>query len=41
MLTHWWLAMIPSVVIVVLILQISLVGDWLRDKLDPKLKRIS
>ena len=39
--THWWLAMIPSVVIVVLILQISLVGDWLRDKLDPKLKRIS
>lgn len=41
MLTHWWLAIVPSVIIVVLILQISLVGDWLRDKLDPKLKRIS
>ena len=41
MLTHWWLAMIPSIVIVVLILQISLIGDWLRDKLDPKLKNIS
>ncbi|MFR4590750.1 MAG: ABC transporter permease [Eisenbergiella sp.] len=38
MLTHWWLAVAPSVVIVVLILQISLIGDWLRDKLDPKLK---
>lgn len=41
MLTHWWLAVIPSVVIVVLILQISLIGDWLRDKLDPKLKSVS
>ena len=39
MLTHWWLAVAPSIVIVVLILQISLIGDWLRDKLDPKLKR--
>lgn len=41
MLTHWWLAVAPSVVIVVLILQISLIGDWLRDKLDPKLKNAS
>ncbi|MBC5582159.1 ABC transporter permease [Anaerofilum sp. BX8] len=41
MLTHWWLAIAPSAVIIVLILQISLVGDWLRDKLDPKLKNAS
>lgn len=41
MLTHWWLAVAPSVVIVVLILEISLIGDWLRDKLDPKLKNAS
>ena len=41
MLTHWWLAIAPSVVIIVLILQISLIGDWLRDKLDPKLKNAS
>lgn len=41
MLTHWWLAVAPSLVIVVLILQISLIGDWLRDKLDPKLKNAS
>ncbi len=38
MLTHWWLCIIPSAVIVLLILQISLIGDWLRDRLDPKLK---
>ena len=41
MLTHWWLAIAPSAVIVLLILQISLIGDWLRDKLDPKLKNAS
>ncbi len=38
MLNNWWLAIIPSIVIVIIILQISLIGDWLRDKLDPKLQ---
>ncbi len=38
MLTNWWLAIVPSLVIVVIVLDISLVGDWLRDKLDPKLQ---
>ncbi|SHH97227.1 peptide/nickel transport system permease protein [Sporobacter termitidis DSM 10068] len=38
MLQNWWLAIIPSLVIVVLLMQISLVGDWLRDRLDPQLK---
>ncbi len=41
MLTHWWLAVLPSIIIVVLILDISLIGDWLRDRLDPKLKNAS
>lgn len=38
MLTHWWLTIIPSIVIILLILQVSLIGDWLRDVLDPKLR---
>lgn len=38
MMTHWWLSIIPSAVIVLIVLQVSLVGDWLRDKLDPKLQ---
>lgn len=38
MLNNWWLAILPSVVIVVIIMQISLIGDWLRDKLDPKMQ---
>lgn len=41
MLTNWWMAIFPSIIIILLILQIALVGDWLRDKLDPKLKNNS
>ena len=41
MLTQWWLAIIPSMVIILLIFQISLIGDWLRDKLDPKLQNMT
>ena len=35
------LAIAPSIVIVVIIMQVSLIGDWLRDKLDPKLRNNS
>lgn len=38
MINQWWLAILPSIVIIFLIMQISLIGDWLRDKLDPKLQ---
>lgn len=38
MLNNWWLAILPSIVIVVIIMQVSLIGDWLRDKLDPKMQ---
>lgn len=34
----WWLCTIPGLVIVVVIIGINLLGDWLRDFLDPKLK---
>lgn len=37
----WWLTIVPSAVIVVIVLSVSLVGDWLRDKLDPKLQNNS
>ena len=38
LISHWWLTIVPSLVIMVIVLQVSLVGDWLRDKLDPKLQ---
>ncbi|NPE53854.1 ABC transporter permease [Dickeya dadantii] len=36
--TEWWIAIIPGVVIFVLSLTISLIGDQLRDIFDPTLK---
>ncbi len=38
LMTNWHLAIIPSIIIVFIVLDISLLGDWVRDKLDPKLK---
>lgn len=33
----WWITTFPSIVLVILILAINLLGDWLRDALNPKL----
>lgn len=32
----WWVAVVPGVAITVTILSINLLGDWLRDQLDPR-----
>lgn len=37
MLTDPWLAILPGVAITVTVLGVNLMGDWLRDYLDPKL----
>lgn len=36
MINNWWLAIIPSITICVIVLSVALIGDWLRDKLDKK-----
>nr|WP_235698772.1 ABC transporter permease subunit [Agrobacterium vitis] len=36
--TEWWISIVPGVVIFVLGLTISLIGDQLRDIFDPTLK---
>ena len=33
----WWITAFPAVVLVILVLVINLLGDWLRDVLNPKL----
>ncbi|MBO0346869.1 ABC transporter permease subunit [Roseibium sp. CAU 1637] len=38
-LSAWWVVTFPGVAILVTVLAINLVGDGLRDALDPKLKR--
>jgi peptide/nickel transport system permease protein len=37
--TGWWLALFPGLAILLVVLGINLVGDWLRDILDPRLER--
>jgi peptide/nickel transport system permease protein len=34
----WWVVIFPSVVLAVLVLAVNLLGDWLRDALNPKLR---
>lgn len=35
----WWITFYPAIVLVVLILALNLLGDWMRDVLNPKLRR--
>ena len=40
LLTAWWLTVLPGTLIFLLALSVSLVGDWLRDRLDPTLRGV-
>ncbi|HET7095989.1 MAG TPA: ABC transporter permease [Casimicrobiaceae bacterium] len=35
---EWWVTVMPGALLVVLVLAINLLGDWLRDVFNPKLK---
>ena len=34
----WWIALFPALTLVVLVLAVNVVGDWLRDRFNPKLR---
>jgi peptide/nickel transport system permease protein len=34
----WWIALFPAVTLVLLVLAVNVVGDWLRDMFNPKLR---
>ena len=38
--TAWWVSMLPGVAIMLTALALNLLGDWLRDHLDPKLRNV-
>ncbi|MFT3973716.1 MAG: ABC transporter permease [Amaricoccus sp.] len=38
MANKWWLAIFPGMAIVLTVLSFNILGDWLRDFLDPRLK---
>ena len=35
---EWWITVFPAIALFVLILSVNLVGDWLRDAFNPKLR---
>ena len=35
---EWWITLFPSVALAILVLAVNLLGDWLRDALNPKLR---
>jgi peptide/nickel transport system permease protein len=35
---EWWITVFPGVMLVILVLSINIIGDWLRDALNPKLR---
>lgn len=36
----WWIPTVPGIAIVMTVLGSNLLGDWLRDRLDPRLKQL-
>ena len=38
--TAWWTALFPGIAMALTVLSVNLFGDWLRDKLDPRLRQI-
>jgi peptide/nickel transport system permease protein len=35
---EWWMTIFPGLALVILVLSVNLLGDWLRDALNPKLR---
>ena len=38
--TAWWIFLFPCLAIVLTVLSMNLLGDWIRDRLDPKLRNV-
>jgi peptide/nickel transport system permease protein len=35
---EWWITVFPGLALVIMVLAVNLLGDWLRDALNPKLR---
>jgi len=36
----WWISILPGIAILVTVLSLNILGDWARDRLDPKLRQV-
>ena len=39
-LTAWWVSFFPGLAILLTVLSMNLLGDWIRDRLDPRLRNV-
>ena len=39
--TAWWPTVLPGLAIFLVVLSLNFTGDWLRDRLDPRLQQIA
>jgi peptide/nickel transport system permease protein len=38
--TAWWISLFPGLAMLLTVLAVNLMGDWLRDHLDPRLRQV-
>jgi peptide/nickel transport system permease protein len=38
--TTWWMSIMPGVAIFLIVMSFNFLGDWLRDRLDPRLNQL-
>ena len=36
----WWVSILPGIAILMTVLSLNMLGDWVRDRLDPKLRQV-
>jgi peptide/nickel transport system permease protein len=35
---EWWITIFPVMALIILVLSVNLIGDWMRDTFNPKLR---
>jgi peptide/nickel transport system permease protein len=38
--TAWWISLFPGICIGLVVMSGNFLGDWLRDKMDPRLRQL-
>ena len=38
--TAWWVSLVPGLAIALIVMAFTLLGDWLRDRVDPRLRQL-
>lgn len=36
----WWISVYPGITIFLMVMSLNFLGDWLRDRIDPRLRQL-